>query len=352
MGRRRSRATSDLPPYCYIRRNKIVYRQYLGHAQGKIRWGTFVTLGPTSAPRSHIWKAYEQASGDDPKFTLRWLLGEYHSSRQFKEMAPRTQSDYEGYRSRICALPTKSTKSFGDFKLAGITKPTIRKYLDHYTDRNTKHAPIAANRHIQYLKAAWNWGMERWVEITINPCAKVKLNKEEPRDRYVTDIEYYDTMACASVGSYIPIMMELAYLCRLRSSEVRSIQVKHIGKQGLRVFRSKGSDGEITAWTPRLRAAVNSSLNWNSEAPTPIAGAYLLHDKKGLMIPKNGYDSAWRRVINKAKDNGILPFTFNDLKAKGYTDQKKQDAAHRSEKMHRVYDRKDRVVEPADGEEI
>jgi len=38
--------------------------------------------------------------------------------------------------------------------------------------------------------------------------------------------------------------------------------------------------------------------------------------------------------------------------AKGYTDQEKQDAGHKSDKMAKVYDRKGRLVMPADGEQV
>ena len=47
---------------------------------------------------------------------------------------------------------------------------------------------------------------------------------------------------------------------------------------------------------------------------------------------------------------GIKRFTLHDLKAKGYSDQKKRFAGHRdkSGKMDKVYGRKKRTVKPAD----
>ena len=144
-------------------------------------------------------------------------------------------------------------------------------------------------------------------------------------------------------------MMELAYLCRARRSEVSALRETDVLPDGLRLNRGKGSEGEITAWTPRLRAAVEAARAVHPKAPTPIkGGAYLIHDKAGQPIKKNSFDSAWRRLMNRAIDAGIAPFTFHDLKACGYSDMKEQFAGHkdRSGKMHRVYNRKLRIVEP------
>ena len=118
--------------------------------------------------------------------------------------------------------------------------------------------------------------------------------------------------------------------------------------EGIIIRRGKGSEGEITAWTPRLRKAVDAARQINEAAPIPLSGAYLLHDKAGLPITRNAFQSAWGRAMRKWEAAGNERFTFHDLKAAGYSDQKKQDAGHKSEKMHRVYNRKLRIVEPAE----
>jgi len=54
--------------------------------------------------------------------------------------------------------------------------------------------------------------------------------------------------------------------------------------------------------------------------------------------------------MRKWVEAGNERFTYHDIKACGYSDQKVQDAGHRSEKMHKVYNRKMRVVIPPGGE--
>jgi integrase len=147
--------------------------------------------------------------------------------------------------------------------------------------------------------------------------------------------------------------MELAYLCRARANEVYKLKVSDITEQGLKVIRGKGSEGEYTQITARLQRAIDAALAWHKDAPTPVTGAYLLHDKHGKKYTMANHSSQMGRLKAKMIAKGIEPFTFHDLKAKGYSDQKKQDAGHKSTAMHKTYNRKLRVVTPAEnGQEI
>ena len=177
----------------------------------------------------------------------------------------------------------------------------------------------------------------------------MKLNKQAPRTRYVEDWEYelVRQIAAESGTPYVSVFMELAVLCRARRSEAAAYRHSDISEAGLRLERLKGSEGEITRWSPRLQAAVAAAKAIHPGAPTPIGGGYLVHDKSGQPIKKNAFDSAWRRIMQKAGAAGLKePFTFHDLKSKGYSDMKgEQFAGHKSERMHGTYNRKLREVD-------
>lgn len=132
----------------------------------------------------------------------------------------------------------------------------------------------------------------------------------------------------------------------LRRAEVFSRKVSDCVSDGLILVRTKGSEGEITAWTPRLRAAVDAARAFNQSAPTPIGGAYLIHSKRGVPIEKNAFDSAWRRFMDKVQAAGIERFTLHDLKSKGVSEQKSNWAGHKSSRMRKTYVRKLQIVEP------
>lgn len=336
---RRRRINEGLPKYCRRRPYGVIYSPYIGTENGKPRYAKEINLGPADMPTEDVWLAYRRETQQEND-TLRWLLSEYHASARFKMLKRKTQKDYEGYRNIVLAYQMKNGKPFGSAPLSKIRRTSIQSYLDRY------HAPISANRHIQYIKAAWNWALNRYDHVPENPCIGVELNKQEARTRYVNQDEYQAFRATTS--RYIPLFMELAYLCRARWSEVAALKVADILDEGLRLERAKGSDSEITAWTPRLRAAVDACRAYHPDAPAPLTGSYLIHDKHGLAIRQNAFQTAWGRAMRKWEAAGNERFTFHDLKAAGYSDQKKQDAGHRSEKMHSTYNRKLRIVEPAE----
>ena len=167
-------------------------------------------------------------------------------------------------------------------------------------------------QHIAVLKAAWNWAAQRY-DVGENPCTGVELNKERPRDRYVTQEEYIKVLALAppELRQY----MELAYLLRARLSEVQALTVDDVSDTHVRLERLKGSEGELTVISDRLREALS-----DVRGEPHIVYQYT----------ESGFRSAWRRLQAKMREAGVEPFNFHDLKARGVTDHEKNWAGHRS----------------------
>ena len=300
-------AKSKLPPYCLSDKYGYRYKPYLGRVLGKIKWGPTVFLAPPDATMSEVWKAYEELTSG-PKDTVGWLLNLYRDSERFKELSPKSQKDYSKAIEKLIQAPVGNIK-FGDAKLTQVKKQTVRSYLDAYP------SPVAANRQIAVLKSAWNWTLERY-DVPENPCLGVRLNREAPRDRYVTDDEMKGAMELAPPP--IQQMMELAYLLRARLSEVLNLTVDDVSGTHVTLRRLKGSEGELCALSERLRAAVSDVR----------ADPFICH-----RYTESGFSSAWRRLMAKV-DN---PFTFHDLKAKGISDHQNNHSGHRSPAMRKTY---------------
>ncbi|WP_160280084.1 tyrosine-type recombinase/integrase [Cellvibrio mixtus] len=314
--------------------------------------GKKTRLCSLDAPISEVWQAFESLSKSETN-TLRWLLDTYNNSEANRKNATSTQRQHEMYRNALTEAVGKKGTKFGDILLTDLSRITIRRYLDIAVYK------VAANRHIQYLKAAWNWASQRYAQVPVeNPCEKVTLNEEKPRDRYVEDWEYYlvqEIIYKTTKSHYIAIMMEFAYLCRLRNQEVRNLKHSDIKDGHIRITRTKGSLGELTKISHRLREAIIAAKCIYPNAPAPPDGAYILHDAKGLKVSKNRFDSAWQRIMEKAVSEGLKiddhivklekPFTFHDLKAKGMTDHTEHWGGHKSEKTRLVYIRKLRVID-------
>lgn len=332
------KSNSKLPPGVYRDRSRYAYKPYLGKENGKTKWGKPVRLASLDAPLSEVWKAYELITGERTD-TLKWMLEKYHKSNAFADCAPATQAHYEKYFRIITDKETKSGKPFGDFELSLITRKVIQRYLDNAT------AKIAANRQIQYLKAAWNWGINRLDGVPEpNPCIGVALNKERARDRYVTPEEYMMVYqaALSMRNPMFAYALEIAYLCRARRGEVFSLRYDDVSEIGLMLNRGKGSKSDIILWSPRLRAAVEGCKAVYPDAPTPIGGGLLLHNANGRKYAETALNSGWQRVMKKAKDEFGLTshFTFHDIKAAGCTDAQFENAgSHKTKKMAAIYDR-------------
>ena len=147
----------------------------------------------------------------------------------------------------------------------------------------------------------------------------MKLNREQPRERYVTDDEYERVLRMAPPP--IQQMMELAYLLRARLGEVLNLKVSDVSDTHVRLIRLKGSEGELCTLSERLRAALSDVRG----------GDYVCHQ-----YSQSAFSSAWRRLMAKVDK----PFTFHDLKAKGVSDHETNHSGHRSPSMKKVYVRK------------
>jgi integrase len=355
MARDRSKENQRLPPYVYPRkeRNYYFYKPYKGtDGKGKPKFGAPIRLCSMDANVSEVWQAYESLQTNENN-TLRWLLKTYNESDSNKSNVTSVQRQHEMYFNKLVHAVGKNGTKFGDLALENVNRLMIRAYLDKAVHK------VGANRHIQYLKSAWNWARQRYAQVPQdNPCEMVTLNEEKSRERYVEDWEFYlvqEIIHKTTRSPYLAVMMEFAYLCRLRNSEVRQLKHSDIKNNQIRIKRGKGSLGELTRISPRLQEAIDSAKAINPNAPTLGDGAFLLHDAKGLKVSKNRFDSAWQRVMDKAVNEGIEidgqqlnldePFTFHDLKAKGTTDHTEQWAGHKSEKARQVYIRKLREID-------
>lgn len=136
------------------------------------------------------------------------------------------------------------------------------------------------------------WGLERaWLDRS--PAKSVRKFREKSRDRYIEDWEYDLALKTARASSYqcIAPMMEIAYLCRARTIEVRKLTEPDISEDGIFIDRVKGSVNEITGWSERLRSAVREARALLPESLTTIARP-LFHGRNGLPVPSKTIKTA------------------------------------------------------------
>ena len=310
-----NRSKRKLPPYCLEDKYGVRFKPYLGRVNGKIKWGKTITIAPPDTPMSEVWRLYEEMVGDERQ-TLGWLLALYKDSDRFRELSPKSQKDYAKAIEKLTGAPVGNDR-FGSIELRLIDKRSIRSYLDTYP------SPVAANRQIAVLKSAWNWVLERY-NVPDNPCIGVKLNREQPRTRLISQDEY--NWVQRNAPAPISQMCELAFLLRARLSEVLNLKVSDVSDTHVRLVRLKGSEGERTIMSGRLRAAVSDVRG----------GEYICYQ-----YSESGFRSAWRRLQGKMKEAGMEPWPFHDIKSLGVSLHPQLHSGHRSPSMRKTYVRLD-----------
>lgn len=338
MGRKR-KSGDRLPKYVYPKGNWYIYRPSVPDPArpGKKKLAAPVNLVRIGAPMSDVWKAVEQVQ-DTAGPTVRRMLSRY--IKENTRLAARTRTDYKAHADHLAGTALKGGRLFGDVDPDAVTTLAIRQYLDRFAS-----TPTAANRRVQFLKAAYAWALERG-RVRSNPCTGVRLHSTPGRDRYVTDDEYLAVLAIAEEWQaqgkypYLADAMELAYLCRARLAEVLALKRSDYADGRLFLQRSKGSRSEYTVMGKRGKAVIERTRRGNVISP------YLVHNR-GQRVPKNSFQTAFKRLILEAEARGALPerFTFHDLKAKGVSDHQAHHSGHKSERMRDHYNRKPDEVE-------
>jgi hypothetical protein len=134
-------------------------------------------------------------------------------------------------------------------------------------------APAKANTNtlLRYLHRLFAWG-RRHGHCQTNPAAGAKRLAVRARHGMPSRVAYDAVLSFAksrgaqpphSAGSLAPHLgplMEIKYLCRMRSIEVLGLAGAHASEQGIYVARRKGSDDNIVRWSPRLRAAGETAV--------------------------------------------------------------------------------------------
>lgn len=340
MPRNRSTDRQKLPKYVYLAKGWYVYREYLGVNEfGQARFARDIRLAPAGASLADIWQAHREVTTGTQRNTLAWLFNEFIGSPHFQTLAASTRKMYCRNARTIVETRLKGGRTFGETPLKSLTPGVFRRYMDN---RST-HAYVQANRELSFIKSAFAWAYERDL-IGTNPAAKVRKNKERPRENYVEDAEYMFMRDRASPPIYAA--MELAYLCRARISEVLKFDRDMILDEGLLLERGKGSKTQLIGWTPRLREAIRQGRVGRDG--NPKLSRYIISRNDGSPMTYEGFKSAWSRLKRKCKNDGLtITFTYHDLKAKGVSDfegDKHRASGHKSPRMTAIYDRKVETV--------
>lgn len=353
--RGRKKRNDKLPPHIAPMAAKLPDYVYYD-PRGKGRWTTKLYDKATGKTKEHplslnasatmqdIWRAYEGLTGVNHN-RFKWLSNEYQASPAFAKLADSTKRDYKICHAAICNRRTKSGTFLGDVQLTSWSPGVVRKYRDARGEESVSRA----NHELRYIKRVFSWGYE-YEHVSSNPGRGIKKLTEAPRRHYATHADYQFAISRANSGDapgYIWPFMEIAYLCRLRKSEVLDLTLADELKEGINIRRRKGSRDNITTWNPRLKAAwmaAKALLTGKPQKMNP-AEQTLFIGPDYARLKESTLDSAWQRLMDRceaaAEKEGkeFTRFTPHDLKRKGVSDtpeaQKLAGSGHKTEQVMR-----------------
>lgn len=256
-----------------------------------------------------------------------------YEREEVPKMAERTHKDYHVYIKKL-------REHFGHFYPDDIRPKDVGRFMDVPTGR------IHRARIIAVLSACYTKMVGAWYVAEKNPCLGVVRPKNPPRDRYITDEEFYAIHRIMPVRQQIA--MELAYLCGQRQGDVLKLKWEDCGDEGITFRQSKTGQGRLVLYSDSLRETLARAKMLVPQLPRE----YVVHTRNGTRYTSAGFRACWQRMMKRAMEKKLLDkrFTFHDIRAKTVSDEEDVDlaqlrAGHTSKAMTlRVYSRKIRKV--------
>jgi len=312
-----------------------------------------------SASLAEIWQAHETNQQDkQAAVTFRSLSLDFQKSIDWRQLSSLTQADYLDCHKQIVNTKTGDVL-FGDIETIHWTVGTVRKYRDFRAEESRSRA----NKELGYIGRVFSWAYA-YEKVKFNPAKGIPKLSIKPRQHYADDKDYAFLLQVAKDSGYwyMPIAMEIAYLCRMRLSEVLDLTDANALPDGLLIKRRKGSRDNIVAWTDHLSALWKAAISKRDailagrHQPLPDSRPVFISERTGDRIMVRGLKTAKGRIDQLAKTKALelgityTHFTFHDLKRKGVTDtngNKQEASGHRNAAMLNTYDVKPIIVKAA-----
>ena len=273
------------------------------------------------AKLSDLHRIAEATRGIDRK-SVGYVCEQFQKSKVYGELASATQADYDYCQSIVDTFRTKRQGMFNAMHVDLLKPPNIQVIVDRIAEKT----PSKANHLLRYLRRVFAWAIVRGY-CTTNPAEPCELTKERRKRSFPSPTTMATLVQFAADSGrpdaarkkggcppYLWALLDLAYLCRLRSVEVRTLTDANALPEGVLSNRRKGSRDNVTEWTPRLRAAWDAAASyrdrvWEGKSfPVPIRAEHrpLFVAEGGGELTMSGVISAFRRLLASAVAAGKI----------------------------------------------
>ena len=286
----------------------------------RLRDGTRVTYhyawkgGPrlTGEPGSaEFLESYNEATRTQqaaPKDTIRGLLDQFQDSTDFRDLAPRTRSDY---KKMIAIIEGE----FADFPLVALGDPRTRAELLAWRDRLAAVSRKQADYAFAVLARVLSWALDRGL-VTAHPArAGGRVYRAARSARVWTTADEAAFYAKAPAHLHLALCLALwtgqrqGDLIAMRWGQYDGTHIRLI--QGKTVSKVRRSDGK------RVVIPVGKPLKARLDAiESRPAGQHILLTERGTPWTESGFRASWRKACAAA---GVAGVTFHDLRGTAVT---------------------------------
>lgn len=255
--------------------------------------------------------------------TVDEIIERFKKTRHPK-LEPRTQKDYSRHYTVI-------SSQFGHRQAKDIPLRDVQEWM------NVDSGRIQRNRQLAVMSSLFGAAVE-WGWLDYNVCKEVKRNDAKKRNRPVSAAEIQELKRYAN--KQVAIAVDLTFLTGLRQGEIIQLawrQIDHDAKVIRRRHHRSGQENQVTI-TPDVDAVLSRCRELPVRKKKPgrhhhralgdrgdaAEREYVLTTRDGDPYTSEGFRAVWQRVINRYKDAGHDPFTFQDITKSGASRQKQK----------------------------
>jgi integrase len=181
-----------------------------------------------------------------------------------------------------------------------ITREDVEEYL------MSLPSPFVANKHLRFLKALWNHGVEReW--FTYNPAGKIKHFPIRKKQKYIPplgDIKLVLELCNPEQRRYLLVVAHTMG----RIGSVNQLKWEDIHEDYLSLYTRKARNSD----TKEIKVPLNDVLK-QVLSEIPRAGLYLFINPR----TQRPYDYRDKFLPNLCRDAGVKPFMYHALRHYG-----------------------------------
>ncbi len=148
-----------------------------------------------------------------------------------------------------------------------------------------------------------------------NLVREVEKNREQARDRYVTDEELAAFLI--HCNSKLRAWVGLKMLTGLRQGQMRALKIADWRDDALWGPRAKGGRTIVFSGDGLAEAVAEVIRTHHGDEPRSL---YLFCTRSGTQYTADGFRAIWQRAMRKHVDSGWDRFTEHDLRAKVASD--------------------------------